>query len=142
MTLQSAPIQIQPGFGIPGEQAFNYPPVVSLPWNIVSSAASLNIVGATCFSISGDETAAAGNVGGALAFAGLLVNPKNYANYNGSLTPTLTLPNNSLVSLATAGAFNVTLANTPVVGYQIYFDNTTGAMSCIAPGSVLPSLKT
>lgn len=145
MALQSAPIQIQPAFGIAGEQAFNNPPIVALPWNIVSASAAYNIVGATGFSITSAgtaPTAAAGNTTGSLPFAGILVLPKNYANYNGNLTPTMTLPNNALVSLATVGSFNLILTNTPSVGDQVYMDNTTGALTSIAAGSVLPSGKT
>lgn len=140
MALQSAPILIQPAFGIQGEQCFNNPPIVALPWNLDSASAAYNIVGATAFSVTGNGVAAAGN-SGSLPYAGILVNPKNYVNYNGNLTPTMAVPNDTLVSLATQGAFTVLLAVTPNIGDQVIFDNTTGALSAVAPGTALPMGK-
>lgn len=134
MTMQqTASSQLQ-GFGVPGEK-WVQGPWLAAPYALVSASAAYNIVGSTFCTFSSQGIAQAGGTG---AFAGLLVNPKVYANY-GNLTPTLTLPNNMEVELATAGTYIVTVPSGTTVGMWVYYNTTTGAIGTIAAEGTLPA---
>ena len=139
MALQTAVYPLT-GFGVPGE-LWTDAPVTCSSYIINSASASYNIVGATCFSFTSQGNVAAGNSGGTAVFAGLLVNPKEYANYNGNLSPTLQLPNYTQAALLTEGVVVVTLPASCNIGDYVIYDNTTGAISTVAPGTSLPSGK-
>ena len=73
-------------------------------------------------------------------FAGFLVDPKDVALFGtGSqpLAPTLNVPNNTLIECLTMGVIWVTLPAACNVGDSVVFNNTTGAISTIAPGATL-----
>lgn len=139
MGFQSA-VQIQQGFGVPGEQ-FTDSPWRAQSFSIDSALASYNIVGATCCSVTADGVCAAGNTGGVLPYAGLLIDPKNIALFGTGgipLAPTLTVPNFTQVECATMGTFIVTLPAAAAIGDYVVYDNTTGAISTVVAGSSTP----
>jgi hypothetical protein len=142
MGFQSA-VFINQGFGVPGEQ-YTDSPWRAQSFTIVSALASYNIIGQTMCSVTSDGFCAAGNAGGTLPFAGLLVDPKDIALFGTGgipLAPTLTVPNNTQVECATMGSFVVTLPGAANIGDWVIYDNTTGAISTVAPGTSLPSGK-
>lgn len=136
MGFQTA-VQINQGFGVPGEQ-YSDGPWRAQSFIIDSALAAYNIIGATMCSVTGEGVAAAGNAGGVLPFAGLMVDPKNMALFGSSLTPTLTVPNNAQVECATMGSYVVTLPGAASIGDYVVYDNTTGAISAVAAGSSTP----
>jgi len=134
-------VALQMGFGVPGEIYANAPRVSS-SWTL--NSASPNIFG-YAFSVLSQGFAQVGNPGGTAVFAGILVNPKGSASYGAPggapLSPTLTLANFSQGELATEGSFVVTLPAAAAIGDVVIYDETTGALSTIAPGVSLPSGK-
>ncbi len=139
MSLQTTVNQYM-AFGVPGDQ-YDSSPVRSAPFNLNSVSAAYNIIGSTCYTITGQGVAAAGQAGTA-PFAGFLVNSKEYALYGtsagGPLAPTLVLPNFLTASLITMGRFLASLPGSFDIGDNIIFNNTTGAISSQAPGVSLP----
>ena len=139
MGFQTA-VQINQGFGVPGEQ-YSDSPMRAQTFTIVSALAAYNIIGATMCSVTAQGICAAGNAGGVLPFAGLLVDPKNLALFGASgdpLAPSLTAPNQAIVECATMGTFVVTLPGAAAIGDYVIYDNTTGAIDTVAAGSVSP----
>jgi len=129
----------QQGFGVPGELYANTPKR-SKSFILNSASAAYNVFG-RAFSITSQGIAAAGNTTGALVYAGILVNPKASASFGDTtspLNPSLTLPNYSQGELLTMGTIVVTLPAAAAIGDIVIFDNTTGALSTIAPGVALP----
>src|SRR5689334_20771637 len=109
-------VNIWSAAGVVGEMAFDGPTRVA-PYNLYS-AGTPNLVGNAFTVSSGGNPEPSGNsalagtaaVGGTGVFAGILVNPKDYASYgttgvNGPLAPTLVLPDYSVGFLATMGYF-------------------------------------
>jgi Structural protein gp24 len=133
-------VSINQGFGVPGEQ-YTDSPWRAQTFTIVSASAAYNNIGSTCCSITADGICAAGNTGGTLPYAGLLVDPKNIALFGTGgipLAPTLNVPNNTIVECATMGTFVVALPAAANVGDYVVYDNTTGAISTVAIGSSTP----
>ena len=130
------------GFGVPGD-LYNEGPTRSRTYILDSVSAAYNIVGSTCCTLVSEGVAKAGGTG---VFVGLLVNSKVYASFGttggGPLAPTLTLPNNTVAELLTMGSAIVKLPAAANIGDLVIFDNTTGAISTIAPGDALPTGKT
>lgn len=77
-------------------------------------------------------------LGGDGVFAGLLVNPKMYANYL-NLNPTLTLPNGSQGGLCTFGHVYVRSSSAYAIGNIAAYDKTTGAVSAYVNAEAVPS---
>jgi hypothetical protein len=139
MSFQSA-VQINQGFGVPGEQ-YSDSPWRAQSFTINSAEAAYNIIGATMCSVTSQGFCAAGNTGGVLPFAGLLVDPKDVALFGTGgipLAPTLTVPNYTAVECATMGSFVVTLPAAAAIGDYVVYDQTTGAISTVAAGSSTP----
>lgn len=139
MPFQST-VNIAQGFGVPGEQ-FSDAPWKAQTYTIVSASSALNIIGATCCTITSQGVVAAGNVGGARVFAGFLVDPKGIALFgigSDTLAPTLTVPNQTIIECMTEGSLVVTLPAAAAIGDYVVFDNTSGAISTIAPAADLP----
>ena len=135
---------LQQGAGVPGDMYADYPRRAQ-SFTINSASAAYNIIGATCFTITSQGFAQAGNGSAFLAFAGFLFNPKVYAFQGtsaGTLVPTLTLPNFTQGEFITEGSIWVTLPNTAAIGDVIVYDNVTGAIESITPTTALPSGKT
>lgn len=136
-------VYIQQGAGIPGEQ-YSDSPWRAQSFQINSADAAYNIIGATMCSVSSQGVCAAGNVSGTAIFAGLLVDPKDIALFGASgipLNPTLTVPNFTQVECATMGSFWVTLPDTAAIGDYVIYDEVTGAIDTVTPGTSLPSGK-
>ena len=142
MGFQTA-VFLQQGFGVPGE-LFTDGPYRAESFTLVSASAAYNIIGATCCTVTSQGVAQAGS-GGTLGFAGFLVDPKDIALFGTSgipLNPTLTVPNNTQVECLTMGSIIVTLPAAAAIGDLVVYDNTTGALTTIAPGAALPVGKT
>ena len=128
-------VSLLQGFGVPGEFAKDGPQRAG-PYALVSASAAYNIVGATACTITAEGTAKAG--GATEVFGGILISPKEYQNPGttaGTLAPTLTLPNNTEVTLAIMGEIIVTLPAAANIGDLVLFNTTTGALSTVAPSS-------
>lgn len=128
-------VNIQQGFGVPGELATDSPHRAKT-YILNSADAAYNIVGATAFTLDVEGKARAG---GAISeghpFVGILANPKVYANngtaLGGSLAPTLTLRNGEVGELVSMGQLVVTLPAAAEIGDLVAYDNTTGALSTV-----------
>lgn len=133
---------LQQGFGIPGE-LYTDSPHISESYIINSASAAYNIVGATAFTITSQGVAQAGN-GGSLGLAGVLANPKVYRlrGTTGSLSPSMTLANYTQGEFVTMGKLIVNITNTTAsIGDWLVYDNTTGALTSVAPNASLPTGK-
>lgn len=119
------------GLGVPGE-LFSDGPVRSRVYELDSADAAYNIIGATLFTIKSEGVAQAGGTG---AFIGLLVNPKAYSSSgtsaDGTLAPTLVLPNKVMAEIAKMGEFVVKLPAAAAIGDLVAYDTTTGAISTV-----------
>jgi len=134
-------VSIQQGFGVPGEQ-YSDGPWRAQSYTINSASATYNNIGSTMCSITSQGFCAAGNSGGTAVFAGLLVDPKDVALFGTGgipLNPTLNVPNYTQVECATMGSYVVTLPAAANIGDWVCYDNTTGALTTVAPGTSLPS---
>lgn len=140
-TFQSS-VNIWSAAGVVGEQAFDGP-MRAAPYNLFSSGVP-NLVGNAYTVSSGGNPEPSGNsalagtatVGGTGAFAGILINPKDYASYgttSGTLNPTITLPDYSIGQLATMGSFWAYLPGPANIGDLVTFDPLTGNLNSITP---------
>ena len=135
-------VQLQQGFGVPGEM-FTDSPWRAESFTLVSALASYNVIGATAYTKTSEGVAEAG-AGGALGFAGILVDPKNQTLLGvggNALAPTLVLPNQTQAELLTMGTIIVTLPAPAAIGDYLIYDDVTGALATMAPGGSLPSGK-
>ena len=142
MAFQST-VSILQGFGVPGEQ-YSDGPWRAQSFTINSASAAYNNVGSVMCSVTSQGFCAAGNSGGTAVFAGLLVDPKDIALFGTGgvpLAPTLNVPNYTQVECATMGSYVVTLPASANIGDWVVYDNTTGAISTVTPGTSLPSGK-
>lgn len=129
------------GAGVPG-QIYLDDPHRAESFILESALASYNIVGATAYTVVSEGIAQAGGTG---HFAGILVDPQQYALFgvnNQPLQPTLVLPNEIQADLLTMGTIFVTLPAAAAIGDVVIYDNTTGALSTITPGTPVPVGKT
>jgi hypothetical protein len=135
-------VSIAQGFGVPGE-LYTDAPHKAQSFILESALATYNIIGATAFTVTSQGIAAAG---GTNPFAGILANPKvaplQGTLAGGSLAPTLVLPNEAQADIVSMGDLIVTLPAAAAIGDLVVYDNTTGALSTIAPGAGLPVGKT
>lgn len=134
-------ININQPLGYAGELAFSGP-TRALPYNLVSTP-QVNAIG-NAFTVvnganpdpaAGSANAGTAKVGGTGVFAGILVNPKEYASFGGVAGPlaaTYNLPENAIGILMTMGIILVNISNTTAsVGDLVYFDQTTGALTSV-----------
>lgn len=137
-------VQVYAGGGVPGEMFSDYPRRAQT-FEINSASAAYNIIGATCFTVSSEGVAQAGNGSSFKSFAGFLFNPKVYALQGvtgNTLGATMTLPNFVIGEFMTEGNLWVTLPAAANIGDLVIYDNVTGAISTITPTTALPSGKT
>lgn len=127
------PFQAEVGFryaqGMVGEQAFDTPIVVKT-WRIKPHATLPALIG-LAYQFATDEVVegVAGTneaiLGGSGKFAGLAINPKNGALYGtnagGPLAPSIRIPDNDLVQLATKGQWFVYGLKATAFGDKVYF---------------------
>lgn len=78
------------------------------------------------------------NLGGSGAFAGIVINHLEYANHSG-LSASMNVPAGSQVTLATFGHVVVRSATAFKVGYDAYYNASTGAISGVAVGGSAPA---
>ncbi len=131
------------GFGVVGS-VFDNSPIRAQPFILDSDDADNNVFGRAFTTLtSAQGIARAGNPDDAGVFVGILFNPKASTTSgtvaDGSLAPTLTLPNNSNVELITMGQIIVTLPVPVNVGDLVIYDKDTGILTTIAPGDALPT---
>lgn len=134
-------VYFKQGFGVVGT-IYDDGPRRAQPFYIVSASAAYNVFG-NGFSITSQGIANAGNTGSQI-FAGLLINPKGQPLYGSSgnpLSPSIVLPNNVNAELCTEGSVIVSLPAPCNIGDFVLYDNTTGALTTVAPGTSLPSGK-
>ncbi len=140
MSFQSA-VFLQQGFGVIGE-LFTDGPRRAESFILNSADAAYNVFG-RAFTVTSEGVAAAG---GTNPFAGILVNPKGQVLQGtaggGSLAPSLVLPNYAQGELLTMGSIIVSLPDVAAIGDLVVYDNTTGALTTIAPSANLPVGKT
>lgn len=91
---------------------------------------------AHAFTMGTDEGTA--QLGGEGVFAGVLVNPKMYANYM-NLQPSMKLPNGSQGGLCTFGHIFVTPATDYAVGNVAAYDKVTGKISAYVNAEAVPA---
>lgn len=142
MAFQTAPVQFQQGAGVVGE-LYDNGPVRSQPYTLNSALASYNVMG-TAFTVLSQGFAQAGNPGGDNVFAGILANPKVAAGLGDTsspLNPTITVPNQTLAEIVSMGSLWVLLPAPAAIGDLVIYDNTTGALATITPGTTLPGGK-
>jgi hypothetical protein len=80
------------------------------------------------------------NVGntGSQVYAGIIANPAAVTLFGG-LSPTLVIPDYTVVDVVQEGFMVVYLNNAANIGDVVIFNNTTGALYSQAPGTALPS---
>lgn len=138
MSFQST-VSAQQGFGIVGER-FDDGPTRAQPWTLRSGSAANNVFGRAFTAVS--EGVASAGQPGTQVFAGILIDPKEHALPGSSVSPSLTLPNETIASLAFEGSFIVALPATAAIGDLVYFTNATGILTTTAPGAAAPALST
>lgn len=129
-------VAFEMGYGIPGE-FYDNSPHRALPYIIQSTDPTTNIFGNVgTISTTADNVVQMGGLG---AFAGFLVDPKNHVTAGtaagGSFAPNLTLPNGETAAFLTMGRIYVQLPASANVGDRVYYNNTTGALTTLAPGT-------
>lgn len=138
-------VNVYNALGIVGELAFDGP-IRAGAYNLNSSGAA-NVVGYAYTITSGadpEPSGGSGNagtarVGGTGVFAGILINPKEYAlrGVTGSpLGASLTLPDYSIGDLLTMGEVFVNLPGPASIGDLVTYNTSTGALNSIAPNAV------
>lgn len=138
MAFQSS-VSANQGFGVVGEIFDNGPHRVQ-PWTLRSDSAADNVFG-RAFTVLSEGVAEAGK-DGAQVFAGILVSPKEHALTGSGLSPSLTLPNETIASLLSEGSVVVTLAATANIGDAVCYTNATGVLVTVAPGGAVPANHT
>jgi hypothetical protein len=141
MTLQTS-VNFNTGLGVVGE-IFDNGPYRAQPYILNSTDAGDNVIG-RAFTVDSEGVAEAGGTG---VFAGILANPKVMplqGDSNGTLNPSLTLPNGQIGEFVTEGQMIVALGASAAIGDIVVFDtagSNPGTLSTIAPGADLPSGK-
>lgn len=142
------------GFGVVGELYLDGP-LRAQPALLASAAAANNVFGrvftmndggsgTASFETSGDPKPVAVGAGGTGVIQGIMINPKEHVlagtAAGGTLAPSLTLPNNTLVTLCqeTAGLI-VSLPAAFNVGDWIWYNTTTGELQSTAPAASAPA---
>jgi len=140
MSFQSTSYQLA-GFGVPGELYRNSPfSAEALTINSVNPAN--NIIGSTVATwqpSQGENYVAAGKgADNSSAFAGFLASPKSLALYSGTFSPSLTVANNTQVTIVEMGVMIVTFSVAANIGDWVIYNTTTGQISPLAQGEDLP----
>lgn len=135
-TFQST-VNVNLGFGVPGELIVDGPQRVdSLTLDTTGGTIGLAFTKSTTTNIA---TQGGTIVAGTNVFAGILVNPKAYASYGAvggaPLDPTLFLGPNSQGEFLTMGTIVVTLVGAAEIGDLVQYNQTTGVLSAITPGT-------
>lgn len=105
----------------------------------VNEAAGLPMVGCAFTQGSKDNEAKLGGTG---AYLGVLVEPKQYANYNGDLSATLDIKNGAVGEICSMGHIYVKSLTNFAPGYVAAFDKTSGAISAYSTAGNIPGTST
>lgn len=136
MSFQST-VNINQGFGVVGEIAFDGPTRAQPGVTKAGTATAADIVIGRAFTI--DAADGQFQPGGTGVFGGILANPKTYASIGtqagGPLAPTLTLPAGTVGEFVTMGEIIVALPAAAAIGAGIYFTNATGALGVGTAGA-------
>lgn len=138
-------VTVQSAAGVPGDW-YDDSPRRALPYTLVSASANNNLIGTTFCTVSGQSSELTGQdiaqAGGTGILAGLLINSKIYAlrgtPAGGTLAPTLQLPNQTEVELATMGRAWVFLPAAANIGDNVIYNTTTGQIGTIPPATPVP----
>lgn len=126
MAIQKSVNQYQV-LGVPGEFADDSPHRCA-PYTCLANETAQPIVGYAFTQGEADNEAVVGGTG---AYLGVLVEPKQYANY-ANLNPSLAVNPGTFGEICDMGHIFVTSATEVKPGYVAAFDNTTGAISAYA----------
>ena len=136
MTFQRE-VGIAQGFGVPGDIHLDSP--TRAENLLINSSGKKNFYG---YAFTKDATTNVAQVGGAIAsgkvFAGVLANPKEavlYGTENGTLEPTLAVPDLQRGDFVTMGDVVVHVATKCNIGDLVVYDTTTGELSTVAAGT-------
>jgi hypothetical protein len=137
MSFQST-VNVLQGFGVPGEVIL-HSPLRAEPLTINSAGATPNVYG---YAATKSVTTNVAKMGGAITagtsvFAGIMANPKAarlVGDANGTLDPTLAIPDQSIADFVTMGDVVVAVSTACNIGDLIAYNTTTGALSTYAPG--------
>ena len=132
MTVQTAVNKYQV-IGVPGEFADDSPSRVT-PYSVLANSSAQPTVGYAFTQGTNDNEA---KVGGTGAFLGVLVEPKQYANYN-NLNSSLEVKPGTNGELCDMGHIFVKSATVVKPGYVAAFNQTTGAISAYATAGDIP----
>jgi hypothetical protein len=110
----------------------------------INSSGTPNVIG---YAYTKSNTTDIATVGGAITngstvFAGILANPKEYSTSgttSGTLTPTLTLPDQSDGDFVLMGTMVVALTTAANIGDLVVYATATGALGAVAPGAAAGS---
>jgi len=127
MPFQST-INLDQAFGVPGELRFEGPTRVTPG---VTKGTAANILVGSAYTI--DTADGKYQPGGTGVYGGIMINPKELANYGttggGPLAPTLQVPAGTVAEFCTMGFVCVQLANAATIGDGVFFTNATGLLS-------------
>lgn len=121
--------------GVPGEFADDSPSRVA-PYSCLANESAQPKVGYAFTQGSNDNEA---KVGGTGAFLGVLVEPKQYANYNGDLSATLAVNPGTNGEICSMGHIYVKSATAFAPGNIAAYSNATGEISAYANAAALPA---
>lgn len=139
MPYQSTVFEFQAS-GIPGELYSDYP-VGCDAYVINSAGVTPNVFGYGCSIGTAQGQVQVGNPGGTHVFAGFLIMPKEQASFGTGgqpLAPTLSIPDGTVGDVLNLGMIWVYLPAAAAIGDLVLYDNVTGALTTVAPGSALP----
>lgn len=134
MAVQTSVNQYQV-LGVPGEFADDSPSRVT-PFSCLANESAQPTVGYAFTQGTNDNEA---KVGGTGEFLGILVEPKQYANYNGDLSATLAVKPGTNGEICSMGHVFVKSETTFKPGYLAAYDNATGAISAYQNAGALPA---
>lgn len=132
-------VQLQQGFGVPGE-LFNDGPHRAQSY-IITTPTAQNIIGQTYCTILQTGEVQAGGVAGTPS-AGFLVDPKDQANVGqggSALTPTMLVPQFAQCECLSMGSIVVNLPNAANIGDVVIYNTSTGAISSQSPSAAIPA---
>lgn len=123
--------------GVPGEFADDSPKRVA-PFTVLANSSAQPTCGYAFTQGSNDNEA---KVGGTGAFLGILVEPKQYANF-ANLSPSLEVKPGTAGEICSMGHVFVKSATDFAPGYVAAFANSTGAISAYAAATSIPETST
>jgi len=120
--------------GVPGEFADDSPSRVT-PYACLANSSAQPTVGYAFTQGSADNEA---KVGGTGAFLGVLVEPKQYANYQGDLSASLAVKPGTNGEICSMGHIFVKSGTSFAPGYVAAFATATGAINAYANQAAVP----